>query len=105
LETRILRLDARLYAEQSAEVLHGRLLSPGSMKAPGSPVFLAGARVLAGARLFAALLLQCAAGAAVAGLAVVLGRRFFGETAALIGGYLVAAGPASVLIADSLFFA
>ena len=102
LETRILRLDARLYAEQSEEVLRGHLLSPGSMKAPGYPVFLAAVRVLAGGRVFAALLVQCAAGAALAGLVVVLGRRFFGETAALLGGYLVALDPASVLIANCL---
>lgn len=102
LETRILRLDARLYADQSEEVLHGHLLSPGSMKAPGYPVFLAAVRVFAGGRLFAALVVQCVAGAAIAGIVVVLGRRFFGETAALIGGYLVALDPASVLIANCL---
>ncbi len=102
LETRILRLDARLYAEQSDQVLRGQFLSPGAMKAPGYPIFLALARIVSGGRIFSAILLQCVAGAAVALIAASLGARFFGERAGVVAGFLVALDPASILIANCL---
>lgn len=98
----MLRLDARLYAEQSDQVLHGQLLSPGAMKAPGYPIFIAAARLASGDRLVTAILLQCLAGAAAALIAAALAARFFGERAGLVAGALVALDPASVLIANCL---